>query len=286
MSPRITLVLSTVAGLAGVTPALALAVIDGAVLSQKTDTKGSTVKLVPIQSNTKDQTDGIKCAVTTGQQGNVSDPAKPANPTQGRSKAQLYGPDLPANWQPPTTGSTGSSSSTGSAPNREVATGNFGRNQELATAGDVIGGVVGSEETIPATTNVYRQQAATIGQAKTIQGSWDQNSGLRVQNALTWNQSINALNLYVQALNLANLMRANDMSRAATALGSAMPAFTAGMGFGGQPITCAPGQIVNPSAGTAGAPPCLEARSPNTDPATAEALARFQAAAKANAVGQ
>ena len=290
MSARISLaLLSTVAGLAGATPALALAVIDGAVLSQKTDTKGSTVKLVPIQSNTKDQTDGIKCAVTTGQQGNVSDPAKPANPTQGRSKAQLYGPDLPANWQPPTTGSTGSSGSsgsTGSTQNREVATGNFGRNQELGTAGDVIGGLMGSEETIPATTNVYRQQAGTIGQSKTIQGSWDQNSGLRVQNALTWNQSTNALNLFVQALNLANLMRANDMSRAATALGSAMPAFTAGSGFGGQPIACAPGQIVNPSAGAAGAPPCLDARSPNTDPATAESLARFQASAKANAAGQ
>lgn len=280
MSARISLVLPTLASLASASPAMALAVIDGAVLSQKTDTKGSTVKLVPIQSNTKDQTDGIKCAVTTGQQGNVSDPAKPANPTQGRSKAQLYGPDLPANWRPTTTGSTGSTQ------NREVATGNFGRNQELGTAGDVIGGLMGSEETIPATTNVYRQQAATIGQAKTIQGSWDQNSGLRVQNALTWNQSTNALNLFVQALNLSNLMRANNMSRAASALGSAMPAITNGTGSDGQPITCAPGQIVNPYAGVAGAAPCIDAQSPNTDAATAESLARFQASAKANAASQ
>lgn len=251
----------------------AVAVIDNFNLSEKTDTKTKTIKLVPIQSGTKDTTDGIKCAVTTGQQGKVSDPAKPADTAAGRAKVQAYGPDLPTNWTPPTTGSTA---------NRQEATGNFGRNQAISTASDVVGGQIGSEQTVTATRQVYTQQAGEIGSAKTIQGSWDQNSGVRVQNALTWNQSTNALNLLVQAMNLANMMRTNSASRAATAQG-----ITTGIGatVAGKPITCGTNQVANPYAGLVGMPNCLDLAGSSAGSADSY-LALLQAAAQAAALVQ
>jgi hypothetical protein len=252
----------------------ALAVIDDAQLAPKSDTKDKTIKLVPIQSGTKGSTDGIKCAVTTGQQGKVSDPVKPADRTEGRSRVQAYGPALPANWAPATTGST---------TDQQAATGNFGRYQDAATTGDVLGGQIASEQTVAATKQVYSQQVGEIGTAKTIQGAWDQNSGVRVQNAMTWNQGATALNLYVQALNLANLMRVNGASRAATAMSLAPPAGPAGATGLRQPAACGANQIANPFAGQTGMPHCLDLMASTTGTPD-EYLALIQAAARAAAL--
>lgn len=248
----------------------ALAVIDNAQLAPKSDTKDKTIKLVPIQSGTKGSTDGIKCAVTTGQQGKVSDPAKPAERTEGRAKVQAYGPALPANWAPATTGST---------TDQQAATGNFGRYQDAATTGDVLGGQIASEQTVTATKQVYGQQIGEIGTAKTIQGAWDQNSGVRVQNAMTWNQGANALNLYLQALNLANLMRVNGASRAATAMSLTPLTGTAGPAVPGQPVTCGANQVANPFVGQIGMQNCLDLTAATGTPDAY--LALIQAAARA-----
>src|SRR3954452_23552364 len=87
-----------VASIVGMTaPAVAnIPVDDAAQLTQRSQTAGATVKLVPITTQRQDANQGVKCAVTTGKKASVADPAVRPQAGAGSRTIRAYAPKMPA----------------------------------------------------------------------------------------------------------------------------------------------------------------------------------------------
>jgi hypothetical protein len=56
-----------------------------------------------------------------------------------------------------------------------------------------------------------------------VMGALDQNSAVRIQNGITWNQATQSANLLVQALNTANLFNVGQLSASAGGMNTGLP---------------------------------------------------------------
>jgi hypothetical protein len=90
----------------------------------------------------------------------------------------------------------------------------------------VIGGVDTAQAIVPQTQAQYRQMSLGVGTAPTVMGALDQNSAVRVQNGVTWNQATQSANLLVQALNTANLFNVGQLSAGAGGMATGLPRAT------------------------------------------------------------
>ena len=201
---RPTALLVLITGLFQSVPAIsAVPVNDAAQLERKAETSGKTLELKSVLTQQSQKRAGVKCAVTTGKKGSVQNPSNEPNAATGSNAVRPYGPDLPAQPQQGATGGTLNEQTLG------------------ATAGKTVAGVDASQGTVTATGDAYRARQGETGRAGTVMQALDENSSIRVQNGMTWNQATNAVNLWVQALNALNLASQSAMSQgagAATAL--------------------------------------------------------------------
>jgi hypothetical protein len=179
---------------------------DQAILNERTETSIVTVRLLDTTTKTETNTKGIRCATTTGQRGTVRDTSEPVAPNGGDQRLRQFDPGI------------------GRAPE---SAGNQGRNAQqrslLDGASTVIGGVETQQSVIPATLQQYQQMERGVGTAPTVMGAFDQNSAVRIQNGLTWNQTTQSANLLVQALNTANLFNVGQLSAGATGMDTGLP---------------------------------------------------------------
>ena len=206
-----------ITGLFQSVPAIsAVPVNDAAQLERKAETSGKTLELKSVLSQQNQKRAGVKCAVTTGKKGSVQNPATEPNAATGSNAVKPYGPNLP---------SVPEQGATGGALNEQTLG---------ATAGKTVAGVDASQGTVAATGDAYRARQGETGRAGTVMQAFDENSSIRVQNGMTWNQATNAVNLWVQALNALNLASQSDMSQGAGAVNPLTPPAPA-------PATCPTG---------------------------------------------
>ena len=198
---RPTALLVLITGLFQSVPAIsAVPVNDAAQLERKAETSGKTVELKSVLTQQNQKRAGVKCAVTTGKKGSVQNPATEPNSAMGSNAVKPFGPNLP---------SVPEQGATGGALNEQTLG---------ATAGKTVAGVDASQGTVAATGDAYRARQGETGRAGTVMQAFDENSSIRVQNGMTWNQATNAVNLWVQALNALNLASQSDMSQGAGAV--------------------------------------------------------------------
>lgn len=200
--------------LAGSIPALAaVPTHDQAILNQRTQTSTVKVRLLDTTRKTDTNTKGIRCATTTGQRGTTRDTTQPVTPNGGDRRVQQFDPGIQR--APETTGT--------SAANP----GRFAQQRALMNGtSTVVGGVDTQAAIIPDTQAQYRQMTTGVGTAPTVMGALDQNSAVRVQNGLTWNQATQSANLLVQALNTANLFNVAQLSANAGGMATGLPSPT------------------------------------------------------------
>ena len=177
--------------------------IDAAVLTERSQTSSTTLKLVPITTQRKDTNQGVNCAVTTGKKASVADPTVQPHAGAGSRTIQAYAPDMPANPAP---------GAQGPALNSQTL---------FKSTGDVVAGLDASRSTLGAAGSGFRTAGQQVGTAPTVMGALDMNSAARVQNNLAWNSTMGSANLWVTALNALNLARSSDASRAAIGMRSA-----------------------------------------------------------------
>jgi len=222
---------------------------DSAILERKAQESGHKTELKTILLDHKKKREGIQCAVTKGGRGNVQNPESQANPATGSNAVQGYAPGMPAAPQPGTTGGTLSEQQLGSE------------------TGKVISGVEATQGTVQATQGAYRARSGEVGSTKTVMEAFDQNTSIRVQNGMSWNQTIATTNLLVQALNALNLANQSDTSQGARVLvgpqppvlpGRTCPAGMTGSGTNADP--CRPSQCSTTPSGTPVDPACIVSR--------------------------
>ena len=227
---------------------------DAAILERRAQESGHKAELKTILLDHKRKREGINCAVTKGGRGNVQNPESPANPTTGSNAVQRYAPGTPAAPLPGATGGTLSEQQLGSE------------------TGKVISGVEATQGTVQATTEAYRARSGEVGSANTIMEAFDQNSSIRIQNGMSWNQTIATANLLVQALNALNLANQSDTSQGARVLvgprppllpGRTCPAGMTGTGTAADP--CRPSQCSTTPSGTPADPGCIVRRYVDSD---------------------
>jgi hypothetical protein len=244
--------------LGGASPAFAsMPVNDAAQLDRRSETADSTIKLVPITTQRMDANDGVKCAVTTGKQASVKDPASPPQSGSGVKTIQAYAPTMP------------------STPASDAKGGVLASQTLFKATGDVVGSLEASRASLAAAQAAFRAAGTQIGTAPTVMGAFDMNSAARMQNGLAWNGAISSANIWVTAINALNLALINDTSRVAAGMqmgGSgqtsvADPACPAGMIGGGTaadpcrtPSSCSTTLI-----GTTPDPACVTARYVDTN---------------------
>lgn len=240
-------------GLFAALPALAnVPVNDAALLTKQSQTAGIKVKLVPIKTQRKNASNGVKCAVTSGKKANVSNPNVQPQSGDGARKVQSYSP--------------------GSSVTPDIrAKGATLSNQTLfQSAGKVVGGLDASRSTLQAARNVFRTAGQQAGTGETVMAALDMNSAARIQNNLAWNEAINSANLWVTALNAFNLARNGDGSRAAggmrasgairpTPAGPVCPTGTTGSGTALDPCRTTASCHLG-GTGTSGDPTCVTPR--------------------------
>lgn len=241
--------------LIGVGPTSAnVPVRDSAILERKAQESGHKTEMKTILLDHKRKREGINCAVTKGGRGNVQNPESPANPATGSNAVQRYAPGMPTAPQPGATGGTLSEQQLGSE------------------TGKVISGVEATQGTVQATTDAYRARSGEVGSAKTVMEAFDQNTSIRVQNGMSWNQTIATANLLVQALNALNLANQSDTSQGARVLvgpqppvlpGRTCPAGMTGTGTNADP--CRPSQCSTTPSGTPVDPACIVRRYTDSD---------------------
>lgn len=203
---RPTALLILITGLFQSVPAIsAVPVNDAAQLERKSVTSGTTLEMKSVLTQQNQKRAGVKCAVTTGKKGSVQNPSKEPNVATGSNAVRPYGPDLPAQPQQGATGGTLNEQTLG------------------ATAGKTVAGVDAAQNGVVATGDAYRARSGETGRAGTVMQALDENSSIRVQNGMTWNQATNAVNLWVQALNALNLASQSDMSQGAGAVNPLTP---------------------------------------------------------------
>lgn len=182
-------------------PALAnVPVNDAAILERKAQESTHKAELKSVLLDHKKKREGIKCAVTKSGRGNVQNPERQVNPATGAAAVETYAPGLPATPQQGATGGT------------------LNEQQLGSQAGTVVSGVEATQGTITQTGEAYRARSSEVGSTQTVTESLDQNSSIRIQNGMTWNQVMASANLLVQALNALNLANQSDASQAATTL--------------------------------------------------------------------
>ena len=198
---RPTALLVLITGLIAGCPAMAaVPVNDAAQLERKSVTSGTTLEMKSVLTQQNQKRSGVKCAVTTGKKGSVQNPATEPNAATGSNAVKPYGPNLP------------------SVPEQGATGGTLNEQTLGATAGKTVAGVDASQSGIAATGDAYRARSGETGRAGTVMQAFDENSSIRVQNGMTWNQVMNATNLWVQALNALNLASQSDMSQGAGAV--------------------------------------------------------------------
>lgn len=183
----------------------AVPVNDAAQLERKSVTSGTTLEMKSVLTQQNQKRAGVKCAVTTGKKGSVQNPSTEPNAATGSNAVRPYGPDLPAQPQQGATGGTLNEQTLG------------------ATAGKTVAGVDASQSGVAATGDAYRARSGETGRAGTVMQAFDENSSIRIQNGMTWNQTMNAVNLWVQALNALNLAAQSDTSQGAGAVNPLTP---------------------------------------------------------------
>jgi hypothetical protein len=172
------------------------------------------VRLLDTTRKTETNARGIRCAATTGQRGTTRDTTQPVTPNSGDQRIRQFDPGI---QRAPDAADT---------PSGQPRI-NPGRNAQQRVLMDgtstVIGGVDAAQTIIPQTQAQYRQMSLGIGSAPTAMGALDQNSAVRVQNGLTWNQAMQSANLLVQALNTANLFNVGQLSANASGMSAGLP---------------------------------------------------------------
>jgi hypothetical protein len=258
------------------TPALAnIPVNDAAQLTQKSETASTTIKLVPITTQRKEASSGVKCAVTTGKKASITNPTVPAQAGAGAQTIHSYGPDLPL---------TKDAIAQGAALNSQTL---------FQSSGDVVGGLDASRSTITSAQSGFQTATSQVGTGQTVMAAIDMNSAARLQNNLVWNNVIGSANLWVTAINALNLAQTSDMSRAATGMRAATtpsqptagPVCPVGMvGSGTQTDPCrSPSICQTTPPGSAPDPACVSARYVDTDNNVLFYLSQIQNAANAAA---
>ncbi|MCA3704346.1 MAG: hypothetical protein INF12_15090 [Methylobacterium sp.] len=227
---------------------------DSAILERKAQENEHKTELKTILFDHKKKREGIQCAVTKGGRGNVQNPESQPNPVTGSNAVQGYAPGMPASPQPGATGGTLSEQQLGSE------------------TGKVISGVEATQGTLQATEEIYRARSSEIGSAKTVMESFDQNTSIRIQNGLGWNQAIATANLLVQALNALNLANQSDTSQGARVLVGPRPPILPGRscpigmsGTGTPTDPCRPAQCSTTPTGTPADPACITRRYVDSD---------------------
>jgi hypothetical protein len=187
---------------------------DQAILNQRTETSTVKVRLLDTTKKTGTNTKGIRCATTTGQRGTTRDTTQPVQPNGGDTRLKQFDPGIQR--APEATNSPAANSAV-----------NPGRNAQQRNLMDgtstVIGGVDTQAAIIPDTQAQYRQMTQGVGTAPTVMGALDQNSAVRLQNGITWNQTTQSANLLVQALNTANLFNVGQLSANAGGMITGLP---------------------------------------------------------------
>lgn len=173
---------------------------DAAILERKAQESTHKVELKSVLLDHKKKREGIKCAVTKSGRGNVLNPEHQANPATGSDAVENYAPGLPT------------------TPQQGVTGGTLNEQQLGSEASKVVSGVEATQGTITQTGEAYRARSSEVGSTQTVTEALDQNSSIRIQNGMTWNQVIASTNLLVQALNALNLANQSDASQAATTL--------------------------------------------------------------------
>jgi hypothetical protein len=210
---RLFLVMAALA--AGSAPTMAaVPTRDQMILNQRTETSTVKVRLLDTTKKTGTNTKGIRCATTTGQRGTTRDTTQAIAPNGGDQRLRQFDPGI---QRAPETTSNPPGQFTG--PQSDNRAENLGRNAQQRALMDgtstVIGGVDTQSSTIPNTQAQYRQMTTGVGTAPTVMGALDQNSAVRIQNGITWNQTTQSANLLVQALNTANLFNVGQLSASA-----------------------------------------------------------------------
>lgn len=255
-------------------PALAnVPVSDAAQLTQRSETAGTTVKLVPLATQRKDASKGVNCAVTTGTKAGVKDPTVQPQSGAGAKAIQSYAPNLPLTPDP---------SAQGASLNSQTL---------FQAAGTVAGGIDASRSTLGAAQAAFNSAGQLAGTGQTVMAAFDMNSAARLQNTLAWNSAIGSANLWVTALNALNLARNSDMSRAAegmraivptgqTGSGRACPIGTVGSGTTADPCR-KPSTCQTTAPGVAPDPACVSPRYVDTEEGVLFYLQQIQNAATA-----
>ncbi len=183
---------------------------DQAILNQRTETSTVKVRLLDTTRKTDTNAKGIRCATTTGQRGTTRDTTQPVTPNGGDARVRQFDPGIQR--APDTTGNLAA---------------NSGRNAQQRALMDgtstVVGGVETQQGIVPTTQQQYQQMTQGVGTAPTVMGALDQNSAVRVQNGITWNQTTQSANLLVQALNTANLFNVGQLSASAGGMATGLP---------------------------------------------------------------
>ena len=187
---------------------------DQAILNQRTETATVTIRLLGTTRGTQTGTKGIRCATTTGQRGTTRDTTISPTPNGGDQRIRQFNPGIQR-------AQDGASSASGQpliAPGR-----NAQQRALMNGTSTVIGGVDAAQAIVPQTQAQYRQMSLGVGTAPTVMGALDQNSAVRVQNGLTWNQATQSANLLVQALNTQNLFKVGQLSAGADGMRTGLP---------------------------------------------------------------
>jgi hypothetical protein len=262
----------------GFAPALAdIPVNDAAQLTQRSQTAGAVVKLVPVTTQRQDANSGVKCAVTTGKKPNITNPTVQPQSGAGSQAIQSYGPDQPATPDP-------------------IAQGAALNSQTLfKSSGDVVAGLGASNSTMAAAQSAFKAAGQQVGTAPTVMAAIDMNSAARLQNNLAWNSAIGSANLWVTALNALNLAMTSDMSRSALGMratasptpatsGPVCPVGMTGSGAAADPCR-APTACSTVPPGSSPDPSCVRARYVDTDGNVIFYLAQTQNAASTGHAG-
>jgi hypothetical protein len=153
------------------------------------------------------------------------------------------------------------------APQPGTTGGTLSEQQLGSETGKVISGVEAAQGTVQATEHAYRARSGEVGSTKTVMEAFDQNTSIRVQNGMSWNQTIATTNLLVQALNALNLANQSETSQGARVLvgpqppvlpGRTCPAGMTGSGTSADP--CRPSQCSTTPSGTPVDPACIVRR--------------------------
>jgi hypothetical protein len=196
----------------------AVPVRDQAILNQRTQTATTTVRLIEVSRGIQQNRRGIRCATTTGQRGTSRDTLQSPAPNGGDARIRQFDPAIrraPA----------GAATAPPAARQRALMDG----------ASTVTGGVDSQQNVVTETRSQFERMAQGVGTAPTVTGAIDQNSAVRIQNGIAWNQGMQGANLWVQALSAANLFSVASQSAAAGTLRTGLPI---------QPVTlCQTGQI-------------------------------------------